>query len=189
MSGHTPEPGRWSHGPLPAGIRLGPGTLLTGEHALRRFRSKLDPAVEAGANTTLDGVHLAVGESGRVFIGDWCHLSSVMLLCEEEIRIGSYVAIGWNTAIADTDFHPIAPALRQEDAIACSPLGAGRSRPPAQKEPVVIGDDVWIGPCVTILKGVRIGAGVVIEAGALVTRDVPERARIMGNPAKIVGEV
>jgi acetyltransferase-like isoleucine patch superfamily enzyme len=189
VNSSTREPGRWSDGQLPASIRLGPGSLLTGEHALRRFRSKLDPAVEAGSNTTLHGVHLAVGESGRVTIGDWCHLSSVMLLCEAEIRIGNYVAIGWNTAIADSDFHPVAPALRQEDAIACSPLGAGRPRPPALKQPVVIEDDVWIGPCVTILKGVRIGAGAVIEPGALLTRDVPARARVLGNPAKIVGEV
>ena len=55
-------------------------------------------------------------------------------------------------------------------------------------KPVVIADDVWIGPNVTILKGVRIGAGAFIEAGALVTRAVPPRARVLGNPAQIIGE-
>jgi acetyltransferase-like isoleucine patch superfamily enzyme len=54
---------------------------------------------------------------------------------------------------------------------------------------VVIEDDVWIGPNATILKGVRIGTGALIEAGALVTRDVPPRVRILGNPAQIVGAV
>lgn len=180
--------GRWTDGTLPASIRLGQRTLLRGDHVLRRFRSRLDPAVEAGADTTLDGVHLALGEAGHVVIGDWCHLCSVMLLCELEIWIGSYVAIGWNAAIADTDFHPIAPALRQADAIACSPLGAGRPRPAAICKPVIIEDDVWIGPCATILKGVRIGAGAVIEPGALVSRDVPPGARVTGNPAKVIGE-
>ena len=169
-----------------ASIRLGPGTLLSGDHALRRFRSGLADAVEVGSNTTLDGVHLALGESARLVIGDWCHLSSVMLLSEEEIRIGSYVAIGWNTAIADTDFHPIAPALRQADAIACSPIGAGRARPPAVSRPVVIADDVWIGPCTTILKGVHIGPGAVIEAGSLVTTHIPAGSHVMGNPARIL---
>jgi acetyltransferase-like isoleucine patch superfamily enzyme len=50
-------------------------------------------------------------------------------------------------------------------------------------------DDVWIGPNATILKGVHIGAGAFIEAGALVVRDVPRRARVMGNPAQVIGAV
>jgi acetyltransferase-like isoleucine patch superfamily enzyme len=55
--------------------------------------------------------------------------------------------------------------------------------------PVVIDDDVWIGPNATILKGVHVGTGAWIEAGALVTRDVPPRARVLGNPAQVVGSV
>jgi acetyltransferase-like isoleucine patch superfamily enzyme len=54
---------------------------------------------------------------------------------------------------------------------------------------VIIEDDVWIGPNATILKGVRIGTGAFIEAGALIVRDVPARARVCGNPAQIVGQV
>jgi acetyltransferase-like isoleucine patch superfamily enzyme len=53
----------------------------------------------------------------------------------------------------------------------------------------VIDDDVWIGPNATILKGVHIGRGAFIEAGSLVTRDVPARARVLGNPAQVIGEV
>jgi acetyltransferase-like isoleucine patch superfamily enzyme len=99
------------------------------------------------------------------------------------------VVIGWNATLADTDFHPIAPAERIADAIACSPLGAGRPRPEIARRPVIIEDDVWIGPNATILKGVRLGAGSWIEAGSLVTRDVPPRSRVLGNPAQIIGSV
>jgi acetyltransferase-like isoleucine patch superfamily enzyme len=99
------------------------------------------------------------------------------------------VVIGWNTTIADTDFHPIDPAERIADAIACSPMGKGRPRPVVARKRVVIEDDVWIGPNAVILKGVRIGAGSVIEAGALVTRDIPAGSRVVGNPAQVVGEV
>jgi hypothetical protein len=48
-----------------------------------------------------------------------------VLLCELEVHIGNYVVIGWNASVADTDFHPIAPAERIADAVACSPLGKG----------------------------------------------------------------
>jgi len=179
----------WEHGPLPANARAGTGTAILGEHAFKRFRSKQPDALVIGANCTMDGVHFAVEAEGRITIGDYCYFTNAVLLCELELRIGNYVVIGWNASIADSDFHPIAPAERIADAIACSPLGSGRARPTVARRAVIIEDDVWIGPNATILKGVRIGAGAFIEAGALVTREVPARARMLGNPAQIIGEV
>ena len=53
-------------------------------------------------------------------------------------------------------------------------------------KPVVIGDDVWIGARSIILKGVHVGKGAVIAAGAVVTKDVPEYAIVGGVPAKVI---
>jgi len=174
---------------LPPNVRVGANTLITGDLAFKRYHSKLNPALVIGANCTMDGVHFAFGEQSSVRIGDYCYFTNAVLLCELELHIGNYVVIGWNATIADTDFHPLKPAERIADAIACSPLGKGRPRPEIPRKPVIIEDDVWIGPNATILKGVRIGAGAWIEAGALVARDVPPRARVMGNPAQLVGEM
>jgi acetyltransferase-like isoleucine patch superfamily enzyme len=182
----TSSPGYWTEGPLPLNVRVGEGTEISGEFAFKRFRSTRDPGLVVGSNATLDDVHFAVGDRGRVSIGDHCYLSGSLLLCEEEISIGSFVVVGWNVTIADTDFHPVAPAERIADAVAVSPLGDRRNRPPILRRPVVIEDDVWIGPSATILKGVRIGAGAFIEPGAVVLRDVPAGARVMGNPAQPV---
>ena len=179
----------WSYGPLPANVRIGENTLITADYAFKRFRSKQPDALLIGSHATMDGVHFAIGEGGRISIGDYCYFTNAVLLCELELRFGNYVVIGWNATIADTDFHPLAPAERIADAIACSALGQGRPRPEIAKKPVVIENDVWIGPNATILKGVRVGAGAWIEAGSLVTRDVPPRSRVLGNPAQIVGEV
>ena len=52
--------------------------------------------------------------------------------------------------------------------------------------PVIIGDDVWIGTRVIILPGVTIGKGVIIGAGAVVTKNVPDYAIVVGNPARII---
>lgn len=182
-------PGRWTGGSVPQNARLGPNTLITGDLAFKRFHSRAPDALVLGSHCTMDGVHFDLGPAGRMSIGDYCYFTNAVLLCELEVRIGSYVVIGWNATIADSDFHPIAPAERIADAIACSPLGNRRPRPPVLKGPVIIGDDVWIGPNATILKGVRIGEGAFIEAGSLVTRDVPPRARMLGNPAQQIGEV
>jgi acetyltransferase-like isoleucine patch superfamily enzyme len=54
--------------------------------------------------------------------------------------------------------------------------------------PIVINDDVWIGFNATVLKGVTIGRGAVVGACAVVTKDVPAYAIVVGNPARTVGE-
>ena len=53
-------------------------------------------------------------------------------------------------------------------------------------KPVVIGDDVWIGANAVILPGVTIGRHVVVAAGAVVTKDVPEYSIVAGVPAKVI---
>jgi acetyltransferase-like isoleucine patch superfamily enzyme len=183
------QPGSWANGALPSNVFLGADTVVTGELAFKRFQSKQESALVIGAHGTMDGVHFDLGEKGRVTIGDYCYFTNAVLLCEMELRIGSYVVIGWNATIADTDFHPISPAERIADAIACSPLGKGRPRPEVGRKAVIIEDDVWVGPNATILKGVRIGTGAFIEAGSVVTRDVSAGSRVLGNPAQVIGKV
>lgn len=53
-------------------------------------------------------------------------------------------------------------------------------------ESVVIGNDVWIGRRAMIMPGVTIGDGVIIGAGAVVTKSVPDYAIVGGVPAKVV---
>ncbi|MGC3978983.1 MAG: acyltransferase [Paludibacteraceae bacterium] len=55
------------------------------------------------------------------------------------------------------------------------------------KTPLKIDDDVWIGARAMILPGCRyIGKGVVIGAGAVVTKDIPDYAIVGGNPARVI---
>ena len=53
---------------------------------------------------------------------------------------------------------------------------------------MVIEDNVWVGSRALILKGVRVGKGSIVAAGAVVTKDVPQNCIVAGNPAKIVKE-
>lgn len=54
---------------------------------------------------------------------------------------------------------------------------------------VNIGNDVWIGGNCTILPGVTIGNNVVIAAGAVVTKDVPDNSVVGGVPAKVIKQI
>lgn len=57
---------------------------------------------------------------------------------------------------------------------------------PGNDLPVVIEEDVWIGTGAIILKGVRVGRGSIVAAGAIVTKDVPAYSIVAGAPAKVL---
>jgi acetyltransferase-like isoleucine patch superfamily enzyme len=173
---------------LPFNAYVGGNTVVSSA-SFRRYRSELTQGLVIGENCTMDGVHFATGPEAQIEIGDYCYFTNSLLLCEQHIKIGNYVVLGWNATIADSDFHPIAPAQRLLDAEACSPCNGGRIRQAAICRAVIIEDDVWIGQNATILKGVRIGRGSLIEPGAMVTKSVPPGSRVLGNPAQIIGSV
>lgn len=174
-------------GELPPNVRVGADSSVDGHW--HKFSSTLDPALVIGDHTTVDSTHFSLGPKAFVSVGDYCYLSSAMLMAELEIRLGNFVLLGWNVAVADSDFHPLDPALRIQDTIANAIHNLGTPRPPFSCRPVVIEDDVWVGANTLILKGVNIGAGSVIEAGSLLTESVPPRTRVGGNPANVLGPV
>lgn len=57
---------------------------------------------------------------------------------------------------------------------------------PAISRPITIGSDVWIGAGAIILPGVQIADYAVVGAGSVVTKNVPEKAVVVGNPAKVI---
>jgi acetyltransferase-like isoleucine patch superfamily enzyme len=96
------------------------------------------------------------------------------LCAAESIIIGDYVAVGANSTIVDTDFHPLDPLERR------------LQQSEGKTAPVIIGDNVFIGMNCLILKGVSIGEGSVIGAGSVVTKSVPPLAIAAGNPARVI---
>lgn len=87
-----------------------------------------------------------------------------------------------------TSFFGISDKWFANDPVACAAVKR-RNSPPrsrSRSDRTTIGNDVWIGADALVLKGVRIGDGSVVAAGAVVTRDVPPYAIVGGNPARLI---
>lgn len=118
--------------------------------------------------------------SGRIYvrpneiaIGDYCFINRHCYL-SGDITIGNFVMLASAVSMVGGD-HDIDVPDRPMTF-------AGR----AAIEPIIIGDDVWIGHGATILHGVTIGDGAIIAAGSIVTKDVESYAIVAGVPAKMI---
>jgi acetyltransferase-like isoleucine patch superfamily enzyme len=179
--------GDWDYSTLPANVRLGRDCFLERKGSFDRYRSEQTPGLILGDRVRVYGfTDLNVEPSGMLSIGDDSIVVGAVFMCAQRITISKRVVISYDVTIADSDFHPTDPAARKLDSIANSPYGDRSLRPYIETSPVEIGDDVWIGIGAIILKGVKIGAGARIGAGAVITRDVPEGAYYIGNPARAV---
>lgn len=176
----------WYPGTIPENISCGENSTIDSSFCFKHFFSTLPVGLKVGANVTIWRASLAADENGLIEIGDYSYITNASLVCSERISIGERVFIAGGVTVVDSDFHPIAPAIRLADTIALSTIGNRSLRPKVKTLPVTIKNDVWIGFNATILKGVTIGEGAVISPGALVLNDVPAGMTVAGNPAKPV---
>jgi acetyltransferase-like isoleucine patch superfamily enzyme len=125
-----------------------------------RFRAGLMPS------------RVATGAGGKVVFGNRSGFNyGLELHASELVEIGDELTGGALVTIYDTHFHPIEEGT------------------PTKVAPVRIGRNVWLGHACTILPGVTIGDHAVVGSGAVVSRDVPPRTLVAGNPAKPVREL
>lgn len=144
-------------------------TVRIGAQVVFRSVKRANPLIQHGP------CGLYANRGARIEIGDHCGFSGATLVAQRQITLGQRVLVGANVLICDGDHHPLAANLRASGA-------AGDCAP------VWIEDDVWLGVNVVVLKGVRIGAGAVVAANAVVCDDVPAGAVVAGVPARVVGQ-
>jgi acetyltransferase-like isoleucine patch superfamily enzyme len=174
----------WCNFPIPMNMEVGENTLFDSSSVFKKYFSARPLGIKIGSNVTIEAADLATEPTGYIEIGDYCYLALASLVSSESIIIGNYVFIGIGTTIVDTDFHPVDAAQRMRDTIAISTVGDRKKRPSFETRPVIIEDDVWIGYNSTILKGVTIGKGSIVQPGSVVSKSVPPGSLVSGNPAQ-----
>ena len=127
-----------------------------------------------GSFSTYEGVKIFIHENAVLELGKSSFINeNTIIFCSTRISIGDNCAIARDCMIRDTDSHSILDS---------------NHKPQTYKKPIIIGNHVWIGASAIILKGVTIGDGAIIAAGSVVTKDIPSRCLVGGNPARIIKE-
>jgi maltose O-acetyltransferase len=144
---------------------------------IRRIQIPRNPwDIVIGENVGLDE-HIVLLTNGsrqktpKLVIGAGTYVNRyTMFDVSERIEVGHNCLIGPFCYLTDHDHGTESSALFADQPLASNP--------------VRVGNNVWIGAGVIILKGVNIGANAVIGAGAVVTRDVPSGETVAGVPAR-----
>lgn len=122
----------------------------------------------------------------HVKIGPWTFVNAgATFLDANMITLGSQVAVGPNVQFI-TDTHPVRPEDRFQ------PPDEGSLLPFKvinYAHPITVGDRAWIGAGAILLPGVTVGEGAMVAAGSVVTKDVPPRMVVAGNPARVIRSV
>lgn len=116
------------------------------------------------------------GSGKDCIVGDEVGFGKNFKCLNRSLQMGSYIMMGEDVLF-----------LGGEHGHERIDIPMGHQGGKAEKTPLIVDDDVWFGARVLVLPGCKhIGKGVIIGAGAVVTKDVPDYAVVGGNPARII---
>ncbi|QEC74789.1 acyltransferase [Mucilaginibacter ginsenosidivorax] len=143
--------------------------------------------IVVGTGTFILGELLVFAYGGKIKIGNNCYVGiGSRVWSGEDVTIGNDVLISHNVNIVDTTAHELDYIERAATYIKLLKEGHPKEKGTIVTKPIVIEDHVWINFNVIILKGVTIGRGAIVAAGAVVTKDVPPFVLVGGNPARVL---
>jgi len=147
-----------------------------------------DPtAVEIGEHSVVGGRLLVFPDGGRIRVGRQCFIGpETRIWSGDTVEIGDRVLISHGANIHDSIAHSLFAHERHRHFIEILQRGNG-ALGQVRKAPVIIEDDAWIGFNATVMKGVRIGRGAIVAAGAVVTKNVPAFTIVAGPNAQAIG--
>jgi len=153
---------------------------------------KYDKKISIGDGSIVSGRFVIEKPTGRIDIGKRCFIGGGMFISVDHIEIGDDVMFSWGCTVADNNSHSLDWKERINDVenwkrgIEENKIGFYKNWDSVKIGKITIGNKVWVGFNVIILKGVTIGEGAIVAAGSVVTKDVPDFAIVGGNPAKLI---
>lgn len=158
-----------------------PGRIAVGEQVAIDDHAFLDGSGSGECGVVIgDGVILSrncivLGKNGHVVLEDRVDVGfNCVFASASGIRVGAATIIAGNCYIGGGRYH--------HDRLEVPIMDQGAY----SRGEIVIGEGCWLGAGAIILDGVRLGRGVIVGAGAVVTKDAPDYAVLVGAPARIL---
>lgn len=158
-------------------IKLG-GHLMVNDNCIKKNGRSTIVRLDKNSKLTTKGDFsfyydgdIIVFEGGELELGSGFFNSNIKIRCKNKIKIGNNVSISHDVTIMDSDAHNINYTGYK------------------MTQPITIGNNVWIGSRAMILKGVNVGDGAIIAAGAIVTKNVPSNTLVAGTPARVIKKI
>jgi acetyltransferase-like isoleucine patch superfamily enzyme len=171
-----------------ATCQLSPGARLSAKARIRNIAGDSN-RILIGNDSIVQGELLVFAQGGSIRLGEWCYVGEqTRIWSAAAISIGNRVLIGHGANIFDNLTHPIRAAERHAQFRQIAKSGHPRDISLGER-PVKIEDDAWIGAGAFVLRGVTVGTGAIVAAGAVVTKDIPPYSLAAGNPATVVREL
>ena len=171
-----------------ATCELQQGAMLCRTAKIRNARRD-SSKIAVGCHTHVLGELFTFAHGGEIKIGEWCYVGEgSRIWSAARIEIGDRVLISHSANIFDSLTHPLQAAARHEQVKQIFEQGHPLKLS-LDESPVRIGNDAWIGAGAMILRGVTVGEGGIVAAGAVVTKDVPPYSIVAGNPAVFIREL
>lgn len=151
-------------------LKTGIRQVLGSKSETRILLEEKSELVVNGRFDVFSNSYIRVVKGGKLILEGGFINENVQITAGDIVKIGKDATIGRDVVIRSYDGHVICEEGYRKSAS------------------ITIGDHVWIGQRAMILKGVTIGDGAIVAAGAIVTSDVPANSVVAGVPAKIVKE-
>lgn len=147
-------------------------------------------------NSIIGGRFVFETQAGEVFVGNRVFMESSMIICRTRITIDDDVVIESGVCLYDHTSHSLDYREREKDIRTVVEDHRNGRRFVQSKDWSVIGakaihihHSAWIGRNATILKGVTIGEGAIVNPFSVVINNVAPWTMVAGNPAEPVKEV
>lgn len=143
--------------------------IIYDKFLLPKYEYKVQESVkESGRNLSVNGPTYINAET---YLGDNVNFNGMRITGEGSVKIGDNFHSGSDCLILTSNHNYNGNKIPYDET--------------SIEKRTVIEDNVWLGTRVTLIPGVKIGEGSIIQAGSVVTKDIPKYAIAGGSPAKI----
>ncbi|MCR4966090.1 MAG: acyltransferase [Bacteroidales bacterium] len=161
----------------PGMVKIGKNDYYIATSVQRTIWNIRGTLVIQGNTRFMMGSYLLIADNATLTIGGNEEIfgTNLRILCFEQITLGKNVRIAWDAQIMDSSFHYI-EQIEKDNAI------------PKLTEPIILGDNIWVGNRTTISKGAKIASWTVVASNSLVNKDFSNcepYCLLAGAPAKV----